>query len=246
MFLDAGFSYVYKSFRGRNDCFNVTSDFAGIPAAVLIRALVPVEGLERMIKHRQAASGQKNCNQWNVCSGPAKLCQALLISREEMDGVDLTAPDACLFLEEGEPLHLPTTDDVTNKETLFLSSTSVDKGVGVVLDPTAAGPRLCIDESKIVATPRINIQYAQEWSHKPLRFCRNDWRRYLSFPIGGSLSPKNPCMITPDQYDLATSSTSTSSGSSASSQTSPSPLPTIVPAIDPSSSLTADTSQTEG
>jgi 3-methyladenine DNA glycosylase Mpg len=32
-----GHSYVYKSFRGRNDCFNVTSDAAGVPAAVLIR-----------------------------------------------------------------------------------------------------------------------------------------------------------------------------------------------------------------
>ena len=30
MFLDCGFSYIYRSFRGYNDCFNITSDKQGI------------------------------------------------------------------------------------------------------------------------------------------------------------------------------------------------------------------------
>ena len=34
-----GHAYVYKSFRGHNDCFNITSDSAGVPAAVLIRVV---------------------------------------------------------------------------------------------------------------------------------------------------------------------------------------------------------------
>lgn len=155
MFLDAGHAYVYKSFRGHNDCFNITSDSAGVPAAVLIRALQPLEGVEAMYANARNARGLKNGNVYTVCAGPAKLCQSLAIARDEFDGVDLIGHDR-LWVE--------------------------DDGVHA-------------SESEIVATPRINIQYAAEWSEKPLRFCWTRGKRYLSFPLGGTQSLVAPVMI---------------------------------------------------
>jgi hypothetical protein len=43
-----GHAYVYKSFRGHNDCFNITSDSAGVPAAVLIRVVTLLPGLHTL------------------------------------------------------------------------------------------------------------------------------------------------------------------------------------------------------
>ena len=45
MIMIPGHAYVYKSFRGHNDCFNITSDPAGVPAAVLIRVVTLLPGL---------------------------------------------------------------------------------------------------------------------------------------------------------------------------------------------------------
>ena len=75
-------------------CLNVVTEREGVPAAVLVRALEPLEGIEEM----QARRGDRPDVQ--LTSGPARLCQALGIDRR-FDGADLCAPDALLFLEEG-------------------------------------------------------------------------------------------------------------------------------------------------
>ncbi|NIM06129.1 MAG: 3-methyladenine DNA glycosylase, partial [Armatimonadetes bacterium] len=56
----------------------------GYPAAVLIRALEPVDGTELMKKRR----GRENLT--DLTSGPAKLCQALNVDRR-LNGADLCA-----------------------------------------------------------------------------------------------------------------------------------------------------------
>jgi DNA-3-methyladenine glycosylase len=93
MYGPPGYAYVYFVY-GMHHCFNVVTEREGFPAAVLIRALEPLEGIEEM---RIRRGGRPDLP---LTSGPARLCQALGID-QRFDGVDLCVPDALLFLEEG-------------------------------------------------------------------------------------------------------------------------------------------------
>ena len=73
MYGPAGFAYVYFNY-GIHWLFNVITEEAGFPAAVLVRALVPVEGID-IIQARRARQPRAR---WT--DGPAKLCQAFGIN----------------------------------------------------------------------------------------------------------------------------------------------------------------------
>jgi len=93
MYGPPGHAYVYLIY-GMHHCLNIVTEREGYPAAVLIRALEPLEGIDEM---RARRGGRPDLP---LTSGPARLCQALDIDRQ-FNGADMCAPDAILFLEEG-------------------------------------------------------------------------------------------------------------------------------------------------
>jgi len=82
MYLPGGHAYVYFVY-GMHWCINVVCGPRDHPTAVLLRGLEPTEGLDDMYTRRRAARRPRD-----LCSGPARLTQALAIDRG-LDGVDL-------------------------------------------------------------------------------------------------------------------------------------------------------------
>ncbi|MGH7930016.1 MAG: DNA-3-methyladenine glycosylase, partial [Candidatus Binatia bacterium] len=130
MFGRAGHAYVYLIY-GFHHMLNIVTEAVDIPAAVLIRAVEPLEGIDLM----EARRGTKERR--NLASGPGKLCQAFAIDRT------LNGDDLC-----GEVLYLE--------------------------DPGDPAP-------KFITTPRIGVEYAGEWMHKPWRFLIRD-NQFVSRP----------------------------------------------------------------
>ena len=87
MFGPAGHLYVYFSY-GMHWCANVVVERDGTAGAVLLRALTPLRGLEEM-REARGPSARRNRD---LCSGPAKLAQALGIDGSQR-GADLVAAD---------------------------------------------------------------------------------------------------------------------------------------------------------
>lgn len=85
MFADAGHAYVYFTY-GMHHCLNVVTGPSGEASAVLIRALEPVEGIERMLRRRGLAGEEAFVR---LSRGPGCLTQALGLDRRH-DGLDLT------------------------------------------------------------------------------------------------------------------------------------------------------------
>jgi DNA-3-methyladenine glycosylase len=98
MYLDGGHAYVYFTY-GMHYCMNVVADSAETPTACLIRALQPVEGIDIMRANRAAKITADRLRETDLCSGPAKLCQALGIDRT-LDGEDMVTSER-LFIERG-------------------------------------------------------------------------------------------------------------------------------------------------
>jgi len=89
LFGPPGFAYVYRSY-GIHALLNAVCEDEGIGAAVLIRALAPLEGIELM-RSRRAVSRVED-----LCSGPGKLTQALALDLSE-NGGDLSEGPVKVF-----------------------------------------------------------------------------------------------------------------------------------------------------
>lgn len=85
MFLAPFHAYVYKIY-GTSFCVNVTTETKGEGAAVLVRALEPLEGLGFM----EARRGTTRVR--DLARGPGRLCEALSIDLD-LDGINLLEDD---------------------------------------------------------------------------------------------------------------------------------------------------------
>lgn len=92
MFGKPGVVYVYFTY-GSHYCLNVVTEKAGIAAAVLIRALEPLKGIDEMKINR----GVKDLTK--VASGPGKLTKAFQITLEE-NGLDITNASSYMNIYE--------------------------------------------------------------------------------------------------------------------------------------------------
>ena len=120
MFGPPGRAYVYMIY-GFYFCLNVVTEPKDYPAAVLIRAVEPMENVDLMCQLRNNPE-----HVTNVASGPGKLCMAMSIDKR-LNGVDLLG--STIWIEDRK------------------------------LDP---GP--------IRTSPRVGVDYAGEYRHKPWRF----------------------------------------------------------------------------
>jgi DNA-3-methyladenine glycosylase len=120
MFEPGGHAYVYMIY-GFYFCLNAVTEAKDYPAAVLIRAVEPLDHIPIMRRLRHNPERDTN-----IASGPGKLCMAMAIDKT-LNGIDLTG------------------------NTLWIEDRNLEMGA-------------------IEATPRIGVDYAGEYKHKPWRF----------------------------------------------------------------------------
>ncbi len=147
MYGDPGHAYLYLVY-GMHTCLNVVTEAAGRPAAVLIRAVDLIAGVEaaRTLRTRHATATKRLRHDPDGRTRAAERIAATPIARlaagpglvgasfgldPSLSGLDLCAPDSRLRLEPGPPL----------------------------------------DPASVRATPRIGVGYAGEpWASQPWRF----------------------------------------------------------------------------
>jgi DNA-3-methyladenine glycosylase len=92
MYGPPGHAYVYFIY-GMYFCLNAVTEADGHPGAVLLRAILPLDGIETMRERRPGVRDSQ------LSDGPGKLCTALGISAAQ-NGLDLCTSEE-LFLETG-------------------------------------------------------------------------------------------------------------------------------------------------
>lgn len=85
LFGPGGHAYVY-SIYGQYFCMNISCEAEGQAGCVLLRALEPLAGLEEMARNRDLAP---DALPRDLTGGPSRLCEALALTRQTHNGLDL-------------------------------------------------------------------------------------------------------------------------------------------------------------
>lgn len=127
-----GRAYVYFIY-GMHECLNLICEPEGSPGCVLIRALEPVAGIERM-RLRRGKEAMKD-----LTSGPGKLTQAMGITRAH-NGVDVTKGDLVIYAGHGEEFDIQATPRVGITHCKDWPLRFIVAGNKYVSGPRATGP----------------------------------------------------------------------------------------------------------
>ncbi|MEM1319952.1 MAG: DNA-3-methyladenine glycosylase [Bacteroidota bacterium] len=95
MFQRGGHAYIYLCY-GIHHLFNVVTALEGMPHAILVRAVEPIENLPLMLERRNFKQIKPQ-----LTAGPGVMSKALGITKA-YTGINLTAPDSPIWLEERE------------------------------------------------------------------------------------------------------------------------------------------------
>lgn len=96
LFGPPGHAYIYLSY-GLHFCLNVSCMPPGQAGCVLFRALQPLAGIQALAWAR-GMEAQSTMDLRKLCNGPARLCQAMEITREKDNGRDLTLASSGLWI----------------------------------------------------------------------------------------------------------------------------------------------------
>ena len=96
MYGPAGRAYIYFTY-GMHWCLNCVCGEEGFPAAVLLRAIEPIEGLEIIAERRRGVERKL----WS--NGPAKITKSLGLTGTQ-NGVNLCSKEGGLWIEQGESI----------------------------------------------------------------------------------------------------------------------------------------------
>jgi DNA-3-methyladenine glycosylase len=102
MFAAHAHAYVYLIY-GTSYCLNVSTEAHGIGAAVLIRAVEPIAGLERM----RAQRGRAGLRDDELARGPGNVCRAFGIG-PAFDGLDLDVGERLMLADDGVRMDVAT------------------------------------------------------------------------------------------------------------------------------------------
>ena len=144
LFGAAGHAYVY-SIYGFYFCMNISCEVEGRAGCVLLRALEPLAGVERMALNRDLAL-ESTARQ--LTSGPSRLCQALGLTRQAHNGLDL--------LDSASPLQL-LDDGYSVDEVLVTPRIGIKNAVDWPLRFTLPGSD-CVSGAKNLGGKRIHLQ----------------------------------------------------------------------------------------
>jgi DNA-3-methyladenine glycosylase len=158
MFGPPGHAYVYFTY-GMHFCVNVVCQPAGTASAVLLRAGRVVAG-EPLARRRRAARRQAAVAQdvtaadapqapaRDLARGPARLCQALAITRAQ-NGADFCVPASPLRLLPGHGV--PSVDDTARDDTARDDTGGDDTGRAAAKSVISTGPRVGVTAAAEVA-----------------------------------------------------------------------------------------------
>jgi len=109
MYHIGGTSYVYLIY-GMYYCFNVVTEQADKPAAVLVRAVDPVESVGHMsqLRYGMEFPSLSSKQKLGLCNGPGKLCIAMGIGKAE-NGLDLCGSKLYIRDAQNEPFSIKST-----------------------------------------------------------------------------------------------------------------------------------------